>query len=61
MRPEDFERAAVLVPPDMLLREFHATVEPMLRLLAKLSEQNDRLNNARDVLLPRLMNGEIAV
>jgi type I restriction enzyme S subunit len=61
VRPDDFERATVLVPPEMLLREFHVTVEPMFRLSTKLIQQNCRLKAARDLLLPRLMNGEIAV
>jgi type I restriction enzyme S subunit len=61
VRPDDFERAEVLVPPEMLLKEFHAVAEPMFRLSTKLGQENGRLQNARDVLLPRLMSGEIAV
>ena len=61
VRPDDFERAEVLVPPEMLLKELHATTEPAFRLSVKLDRENAKLRDARDLLLPRLMNGEIAV
>ena len=34
---------------------------PIFQLIAKLDQQNQKLAQARDLLLPRLMNGEIAV
>lgn len=60
VRPDDFERATVVVPPKALLTYFHETTEPNFRLIAKLNVQNAKLAQARDLLLPRLMNGEIA-
>ncbi len=33
----------------------------MFRQVANLMEQNEKLRAARDLLLPRLMSGEIAV
>ncbi len=61
VRPDDFERAAVTVPPNRLLAGFHDATEPNFRLISKLEQQNAKLVEARDLLLPRLMNGEIAV
>ena len=61
VRPDDFERAALPVPPRILLDQFHETAEPKFRLICKLDQQNQKLSQARDLLLPRLMNGEIAV
>lgn len=61
VRPDDFERAAVVVPSGSLLKRFHETTEPGFRLLSKLDQQNRKLAEARDLLLPRLMSGEIAV
>ena len=61
VRPEDFERAALPLPPKVLLDHFHEAVEPNLRLICKLDQQNHKLAQARDLLLPRLMNGEVAV
>lgn len=61
VRPDDFERADILVPPEMLLKELHATTEPAFRLSVKLDRENAKLREARDLLLPRLMSGEITV
>jgi type I restriction enzyme S subunit len=61
VRPDDFERASVKVPPGGVLELFHQAVEPNFRLILKLVQQNQKLAEARDILLPRLMNGEIAV
>lgn len=61
VRPDDFERAEVMLPPKMLLDHFHEATEPNFRLIRKLDQQNQKLAQARDLLLPRLMNGEIAV
>ena len=61
VRPDDFERIAVPLPPEGLLDLFHEAVEPNLRLAANLDKQNQRLGQARDLLLPRLMNGEVEV
>jgi len=61
VRPDDFERAEVVVPPKALLSLFHESVEPSFRQISKLEQQNQCLAKARDLLLPRLMNGEVAV
>ena len=61
VRPDDFERALVNLPSRSLLGYFHAAVEPNFRLIWTLDQQNQKLAQARDLLLPRLMNGEIAV
>ena len=61
VRPHDFERAALPLPPRELLDQFHEAAEPNFRLACKLDQQNQKLAQARDLLLPRLMNGEIAV
>ena len=61
VRPDDFERAVLPLPPRLLLDRFHEAAEPNFRLICKLDQQNQKLSEARDLLLPRLMNGEIAV
>jgi type I restriction enzyme S subunit len=50
----------LLHPPVTLLRSFHETVDPMHAQLDKLDETNQKLRAARDLLLPRLMSGELA-
>lgn len=61
VRPDDFERAEVVVPPTTLLEIFQESAEPSFRLVSKLERQNQKLTQARDLLLPRLMNRETAV
>jgi type I restriction enzyme S subunit len=61
VRAEDFERAMILVPPAHVLEFFHERAEPIFRLISILDNETKSLADARDLLLPRLMNGEIAV
>jgi type I restriction enzyme S subunit len=51
----------MLHPPETLLRSFHETVDPIHAQFDKLDETNQKLRQARDLLLPRLMSGELAV
>ncbi|TXI70659.1 MAG: restriction endonuclease subunit S [Limnohabitans sp.] len=57
----DFERATILVPPPALVTAFDEFAEPLLWQIQNLHSQNQKLRQARDLLLPRLMNGELAV
>ena len=58
---DDFEKAGVLIPEDHLLDAFHERCEPMLRQVHVLSEQNAKLAETRDLLLPRLISGTLSV
>ena len=58
----DFAYSRKLTCPSARLRRlFDATVEPIFAQQTKLENYNQKLAEARDLLLPRLMNGEIAV
>ena len=57
----DFERAMIVVPPKMLVASFDELVKPLLMQTHNLQQQNQKIRAARDLLLPRLMSGEIAV
>ena len=52
---------ALLKPPEGLLGIFNDTVLPITQQCKALALANRALAEARDLLLPRLMNGEIAV
>lgn len=56
-----FDRIPFLLPPQRITDEFTLYIEPMFDQIANLIRQNQRLAEARDLILPRLMNGEIAV
>lgn len=51
----------VLVPPPTLQALFREVAEPVHAQRANLFRQNEKLRTARDLLLPRLMSGEITV
>ncbi|MGH8006011.1 MAG: restriction endonuclease subunit S, partial [Candidatus Binatia bacterium] len=57
----DFEEAEILVPPTSLVEVFNSFTEPTLAQVNNLRTQNHKLKAARDLLLPRLMSGEIVV
>jgi type I restriction enzyme S subunit len=57
----DFERAEVLISPPALVSVFNDFAEPLLSQMNNLRSQNQKLRAARDLLLPRLMSGELAV
>ena len=52
---------AMLVPGEGLLNEFTSHAQQAYQQIANLCLQNRRLREARDLLLPRLMSGEIQV
>ena len=56
-----FERASVLVPDEATRTAYGAVSDPLLRLADKLHRSNARLASARDLLLPRLISGELSV
>ncbi|AYA37831.1 restriction endonuclease subunit S [Hymenobacter oligotrophus] len=51
----------VLVPSSSIQHAFDQVVAPVKEQMNVLSAQNQKLQQARDLLLPRLMSGELAV
>lgn len=49
------------VPKEDILKEFYEEVSRLLKLKSLLNQQNSKLREARDILLPKLMNGQIEV
>ncbi len=58
---DTFKLIPFMVPESKIVRLFEEAVTPILRQVGNLLEQNKKLKAARDVLLPRLMSGEISV
>ncbi|GAB6081982.1 restriction endonuclease subunit S [Desulfuromonas carbonis] len=58
---KQMQQYPVPFPPDGLLRAFNDFIDPILNQLKTLAFANKRLGAARDILLPKLMNGEVAV
>jgi len=56
-----FENIELLKPENEILKKFNNLVEPFFRNILALSKQNEKLKEARDKLLSKLMSGEIEV
>lgn len=51
----------IIIPKETDLKAFTEKVKPIFTLISTLGEQNSKLRGARDILLPKLMNGQIEV
>ena len=56
-----FDDFKVLIPPPILAESFDSFARPAFEQIRNLVNQTHRLQSARDMLLPRLMSGEVAV
>ena len=61
LKPKHIENWEAVVPPTALRGLFSEQFSAILQQVDNLELQNARCAEARDLLLPRLMNGEIAV
>jgi type I restriction enzyme, S subunit len=57
----DFQNALVLQPPSTLLDIFHNIIAKLLAQKQNLFRRNDNLRQTRDLLLPKLISGEVNV
>ena len=51
----------LLVPSELLQKEFRSNVAPLIEQKFLLEKQNTSLTKARDLLLPKLMSGELTI
>lgn len=58
---KDFQGVALLQIYDRIADIFMEQVIPIVLQIEKLYQSNEQLIQARDLLLPRLMSGEVAV
>ncbi|MEI6293730.1 MAG: restriction endonuclease subunit S [Methanomicrobiales archaeon] len=61
VKTEDFENAKIVFPSNILLEQFHKIIEPFYSVIQNLSMKNTNLRRSRDLLLPKLIRGEIDV
>ena len=59
IRKGALENVSTLIPNAVILDEFESTVATMLKQISVLQRQTTNVVKARDILLPRLMNGEL--
>ena len=58
---DTFKLIPFVIPNPKLMRSFEETIDPMFCQIETLLQQDQKLKAARDLLLPRLMSGEIEV
>lgn len=58
---ERLKQMPIIQPDNATLKEFTSIVEPICDTMMKNQQENQRLAELRDTLLPKLMNGEIDV
>jgi type I restriction enzyme S subunit len=58
---DTFKRISLLTPEPRMVRLFDEIVHPIFAQVENLLIQNQKLRSARDLLLPKLMSGEISV
>lgn len=56
-----FRSLTILWPTDEILEKFNNSVYPMIHQIRVIKKQNSQLAQARDLLLPKLMSGQIDV
>lgn len=61
VKPTDVMNMAVLSPPLELVQRYSGQAQPILKLANNLLEQVEILRKARNLLLPRLVSGELDV
>lgn len=61
VKQSDFESADICLPTRELLDDYNEVVEPMRRLADALGRKNANLRAQRNLLLPKLVSGEIVV
>ncbi|WP_428817866.1 restriction endonuclease subunit S [Clostridium butyricum] len=56
-----FENIDILKPNDTLLEEYYNFSEPIFKEILNLQLSNQKLKEARDILIPKLITGEIEI
>lgn len=57
----ELEQLEIVVPDGAVLRDFSTTIAPIFEALRETMDENRRLAQLRDTLLPKLMSGEIDI
>lgn len=61
IRKRALQKVAPIVPVKSILREFESVSAPIIEQIGILQRQITQASKARDLLLPKLMSGEVAV
>ncbi|KAA0255515.1 MAG: restriction endonuclease subunit S [Acidobacteria bacterium] len=56
-----FREFPILIAPEQIERAFHAKVWPLFQFIENLVAKNHNLRSTRDLLLPKLISGEVEI
>jgi type I restriction enzyme S subunit len=58
---DHLKQSRIVIPPKIIIDQLHAIIDSTLNRIVKNQEENQKLSELRDWLLPMLMNGQITV
>jgi type I restriction enzyme, S subunit len=58
---DHLDQSRISIPPKDLIIDLHRKIDPIIQKLIKVKEENQKLSELRDWLLPMLMNGQVRV
>ncbi|MDD4910115.1 MAG: restriction endonuclease subunit S [Candidatus Omnitrophica bacterium] len=61
LNKKEFHKIDVVIPADAIMQQFDIVINSIEAMIRKNEEENRRLTEVRDSLLPRLMSGKIRV
>ncbi|RFE01341.1 restriction endonuclease subunit S [Streptococcus parauberis] len=57
----DVKMTDIIIPTNLIMSKYYSVIHPLLEQIATLFFQNQKLAETRDLLLPKLMSGELDV
>ena len=61
IKREELDKAEVVIPDFLVYNKLNNILQPMIEQIITTRVENRKLSYLRDILLPKLMNGEIEV
>lgn len=61
LNKKQFSKIKIIVPSEKVIKEFTKTVKPIFNKIKENQLEIKKLNNLRDILLPKLMSGELDI
>lgn len=58
---EHLKESRIVIPPSDVIKMLHEKIDPISNKIVKSKEENQKLSELRDWLLPMLMNGQVKV
>lgn len=58
---QNLKKVEAIIPSQKALKDFDEIIQPMFAQIRKLKRENENLTSFRDLLLPKLMSGELDI